>query len=754
VFAVVAVLVVMAGDEAAAAERSLPDLGPTSTICGIVKSVDPPFGFVLEDGTIVDLEPGAQWDGIRGIADLVPGDEITVIGRLFEIGGRPAAKAGGVRVASPSGRVVPIGSPVCMPPRLTRPGVSATGAQTLVKKSRRASSSPLAAKGEFEVEGVVVSVAEASFLLDADDASRYTVVVNAETEFKDLGGLQDLEVGDTVRTRGELDGTIITASRVELRGRGNGGSDDDSVDFESTGLVTEMLPPDSFAFSDQRVYRVDSLTEYEAPIISYSGLEVGQYLEVKAVYEGGNVYRAVKIEYEGDQEQGQGYRFVEGIIAAVSASDVTMTDGTHLLFTTTTQFNGDADRREDLQPGWGIEAYVLFNSVGQLLALNVRAENPEPSTTTDQDYEPHEAILVLVGGVDPQTVASRHDAQVSGEIAEFGLLFTWQREIDDDLLSQLAADADVLAVEPNFLFRDPESTRRRFVIVDLSPTSGEYTGQQATIKHGVTTAHAISSGLGTVVAVMDNGVDYCHPLLQGHLLAGGLDLIDGDMAPWETSDGIDQDGDGEIDEAAGHGTFVASVVALAAPGARILPYRVLDDDGGGTAFSLALALADAIERGVDVINLSLAYRERSVVVDLLLEEAANRGIVVVAAAGNDGSATLPFPAVDSHVLAVTALSADGGRLADFANRGAPAVLAAIGEDVYGALYAGEFGTSSGTSMAAPFAAAGAALVKSLDPSISPDIVRHLLLQSGVVVTDGEWNGRSLDLAKATRVAQP
>jgi subtilisin family serine protease len=758
VFWATAVVIGVAATWATPAERVLSDRSSAITVRGIVAWVDPPFGFGLEDGTVVELEVNASWDGLRGVADLVAGHRVSVIGRTFEVGGRPAIKAGGVRVAAPSGRIVPIGSPVCMPPRLTLSGM-----KTLAFQSPASGSTPgtfLAAdtKEETEIEGVVVSVAEESFLLETDAAERFTVVVNEETEFKEIDGIEELDAGNLVRARGELEGTVLTASRVELReggdGGGDGGESDDGVDFESTGLVTELLPPDSFAFSDQRVYRVDGLTEYDEPIVSYSGLEVGQYLEVKAVYEGGSVYRAVKIEYEGDDEQGQGYRVVEGNIAAVSAFDMTLTDDTLLLFTTTTQFNGDADRREELQPGWEVKAYVLFNSAGQLLALNVRAEDPAPSTTTDQEYEPHEAILVLADGVDPQTVASRHDAEVSGEVEAFGLLFRWQREIDDDLLAQLAADTDVVAVEPNFLFRDPESTRRRFVIVDLSPTNGEYTGQQAAIKHGVTKAHTISRGLGTVVAIMDNGVDYCHPLLQGHLLAGGLDLIDGDMAPWETSDGIDQDGDGEIDEAAGHGTFVASVVALAAPGARILPYRVLDDDGGGTAFSLASALADAIERGVDVINLSLAYRQRSMVVDLLLEEAASRGIVVVAAAGNDGSATLPFPAVDSHVLAVTALNADGGGLADFANRGVPAVLAAIGEDVYGALFGGEYGTSSGTSMAAPFAAAGAALVKSLDPSVSPDIVRQLLLQSGVVVTDGGWSGRSLDLAKATAVAQP
>jgi subtilisin family serine protease len=296
--------------------------------------------------------------------------------------------------------------------------------------------------------------------------------------------------------------------------------------------------------------------------------------------------------------------------------------------------------------------------------------------------------------------------------------------------------------------------RRRFVIVDLSPTRSEYTGQAAAVRHRFAKALSIADGSGAVVAIIDTGVDRCHPLLSGHLLGGGLDLVDGDISPWETSDGLDEDGDGEVDEAIGHGTFVASLVALAAPGAKILPYRVLDDDGGGTAFNLALALADAIARGVDVINLSLTYRERSVVVDLLLEEAEREGIVVIAAAGNDGASTLPFPAIDSHALAVTALRPDSTRLADFANRGDKAGVAAVGEDVYGGLYGGEYGRSSGTSLAAPFVAAGAALAKGLDPGVSADIVRLLLIQSGVPVVDGAWSGRSLDLGQAIASITP
>jgi subtilisin family serine protease len=602
-------------------------------------------------------------------------------------------------------------------------------------------------------------------------------VVNEETEFWGFSSLDELEGGDWVWVRGELNGTVITATRAELYdgcgdddwgggGHGGGGSggggddggdgggeDDCDVDFESTGVLTELLPPDSFALSDQRVYRVDGETRFGERIVSYAGLSVGQFLEVMAVYEGG-VYRVLWLEYQGERDEGQGYVELEGAVAEVTNTGLVMADGVEVLFIPSTVFNGDADRPEDIQPGWQVKIDALLNVANSYLALDVRAKDPAPPTTIGQEFEPREALLVLAERVEPQSVAARYSAEITGQITAGAVLFAWQTDIDDGLLADLAADPEVLAVEPNYLFRDPESVRRRFIVVDRAPTNGKYTNQVAAIRHKVAEALAIADGSGTVVAVMDTGVDKCHPLIRGRLIRGGLDLIEGDFAPWETNDGADQDDDGDVDEAAGHGTFVASIVALVAPGAKILPYRVLDDEGGGTAFELALALADAIERDVDVINMSLAYHRRSLVVDLLLEEASRQGIVLIAAAGNDQSSDLPFPASDSHVLAVTALRADGTGLADFSNRGAKSVLAITGEDVYGALYAGEYGTSSGTSMAAPFAAGGAALVKSLDPSVSADLVREVLVQTGLVISDGVWDGRSLDLGNVAAAVQP
>ena len=181
---------------------------------------------------------------------------------------------------------------------------------------------------------------------------------------------------------------------------------------------------------------------------------------------------------------------------------------------------------------------------------------------------------------------------------------------------------------------------------------------------------------------------------------------------------------------------------------------MLDDDGGANAYNLALAIADAITRGVDVINLSLVYHSRSSAVDLLLEEASTRGITVVCVAGNDESTEIPFPASDSQVIAVTALREDGLGLADFANRSEIVVMAPPGKGIYGALDLQQFGTSSRTSMATPFVAATVALLRSVDPTLDPILIRQAVEQTGIQIGDGLWAGIRLDIQRAVQSMAP
>jgi len=749
---VAAFVIAAAAGGGVAAEAESADANPATVIRGVVAAVDPCGLVILDDGTIVELAAWSQKGGGTGLSAPSPGDEVVVVGR-FPVGdGTGTVKAGEVRVArSGRNRRVPVDNVVCrgVPPDVGLERLRMAGAMPAAEK--RLKSDP-----EAEFEGIVTRLNPNGFMLRDADKGDFEVVVDEHTEFSGVSSLADLEVGDDVTAKGELDGIVLTANLIERHGgNGDGGGDggggdqeDEGVEFETTGRLIDLRPPDRFVLDDHRVYRVDAGTGYDDTVVSYSGLMVGQFLEVKARYLGEGDYLAVEIEYEGEDDEGQGYRSIDGIVSSVGGAGLTLADGESVLFTPATEFDGDSDRAEDIRPGWWVDILAIENAAGDLLARRIRSDDRSVPTTEGDDFEPHDALVMVAEGVDRALVAERHDATIAGSVGSRVVLMRWNDEIDDGLLARLDADPEISAVEPNYRFRDPESVRRRYPVIDRSPRRSKYTLQVAVAQANLTSALSLADGEGTVVAVMDSGVDPCHPLLRGHLIAGGLDLVDGDFEPWEDRNGIDEDGDGDVDEAFGHGTFVASVLALAAPGARILPYRVLDSDGGGTAFDVALALADAIDRGVDVINLSLAYHRRSTVVDLLLEDAAARGIVVVAAAGNDAVGTLPFPASDSHVLAVAALSTDGDRLADFSNWGPDVIVAAPGEKIYGGLAGGEFGTASGTSVAAPFAAAGAALLKGLDSAVSPDIVGRLLVEAGVPISVDGGAASALDLGEA------
>lgn len=248
-----------------------------------------------------------------------------------------------------------------------------------------------------------------------------------------------------------------------------------------------------------------------------------------------------------------------------------------------------------------------------------------------------------------------------------------------------------------------------------------------------------STGEGAVVAIIDTGVDRFHPLLQGKLwtdnrlnadvqddndndLDGlrddtwGWDFVDNDSNPLEVAEDPNK-------TVAGHGTFVAGLVTLLAPDAKILPVRAFPADGVSNAFTVASAVKYAAEHGANVINLSLGSPEFSELLQSAIEDARKRGIIVVAAVGNDNDEKVPqFPSTMADVLAVAAIELSGAKSA-FSNFGAHVDVCAPGSKLVSA-YPGSheesFAVWSGTSFAAPLAAAEAALIFSTDPK-NPDV---------------------------------
>jgi subtilisin family serine protease len=171
------------------------------------------------------------------------------------------------------------------------------------------------------------------------------------------------------------------------------------------------------------------------------------------------------------------------------------------------------------------------------------------------------------------------------------------------------------------------------------------------------------------VAVLDTGVDAAHPLLAGRLAPGGVDFVDGDGDPADAPGGVDSDRDGQADEAVGHGTAVAGLVLAVAPEASVLPIRVLDSDGVGTAFGVARGIDLARRRGADVLNMSFGMGRLSRLVVELLDEVQERGGTLIASAGNRNVGAPPqYPAGHPDVLGVAATDSLD-RKADFSNFG-------------------------------------------------------------------------------------
>ncbi|MDD8014610.1 MAG: S8 family peptidase [Acidobacteriota bacterium] len=251
---------------------------------------------------------------------------------------------------------------------------------------------------------------------------------------------------------------------------------------------------------------------------------------------------------------------------------------------------------------------------------------------------------------------------------------------------------------------------------------------------------------GVIIAVLDTGLDMDHPDIKNKVVSKGRDFINDD------------------DDAADdhwHGTHVAGIAAAetnnnrgiagVAWNCRILPVKIIDKDGYGYGSELIKGITWAVDNKANVINLSLGTEDDDPTIKAAVKYAYDKGVVVVASAGNDGSSVLYPAAYDQFCLAVAATDYLDN-VTEWSNRGREIDVAAPGEMILSLMptwYNGPnhppYAFASGTSMAAPHVAGFAALLKSFKPWLSVADIMNVIRFSADDVNSAQKKGRDNDI---------
>lgn len=284
---------------------------------------------------------------------------------------------------------------------------------------------------------------------------------------------------------------------------------------------------------------------------------------------------------------------------------------------------------------------------------------------------------------------------------------------------QLPAAASEAAV------RNILGQHRHFKSVELDPifkpsatTNDPYLGSEWHLsKIGVTTAWDSTTGAAVTIAILDSGIDASHPDLAPQLVAGWNFYANNS----DTSD------------LNGHGTAVAGAAAAAmnnalgvasvAGGAKIMPLRVVDANGGATGSMVAQALTWAADRGVRIANISYEGVPGNSTVQQAAQYMKSKGGLVIVSAGNAGT-NLNLPA-ETTMIPVSATDANDA-VTSWSSYGNYVALAAPGLNIWTTTKGGGYAAWWGTSFSSPITAGTAALMMSLRPDLSNAQIESLL----------------------------
>jgi thermitase len=355
---------------------------------------------------------------------------------------------------------------------------------------------------------------------------------------------------------------------------------------------------------------------------------------------------------------------------------------------------------------------------------------PPPLPSSDAglaEHAPGQIVVGLLSNADVQRVGAAINGTVLKEIKQLSsVTFSLPPAISIvETIRKLQGVAGVKYAEPNYVYHP-------FLTPNDTFFSSKQWGPQ---KINAPAAWDITTGNpSSVVAVVDTGVDGTHPEFSGKISTGTNCTT-------------------ELGITVGHGTHVAGIAAAIgnngigiagiAWGAGILPIKVctvsgcaISDIACGVVFGANFAISNPTIRVVE--NLSLGGPGYSQQLKDAVDYAYQNNVLVIASAGNDGKATVLYPAGYSAVMAVGATTPTNDR-ATFSTYGSQLSVVAPGVDIYSTLPGSSYGFLSGTSMAAPHISGVAALIRTLNPGFTPSQVRSQIEQTATRLGGSGFN---------------
>ncbi len=376
--------------------------------------------------------------------------------------------------------------------------------------------------------------------------------------------------------------------------------------------------------------------------------------------------------------------------------------------------------------------------------------NPPPAGETR--FVSNEVVFDIPTTVPTQTVddiAARH-AMTQQEVTTIRLtgrtLHVWRIDNGasvDDVIRDVCtnpADRQVAGAQPNYLYELAQPT------VSGQAQEPVNSAQYAPDKLRLLDAHRLASGNKVLVAIIDSEVDRTHPDLAGAITAS-FNAASAAEPPHS------------------HGTGMAGAIAAhrnmlgTAPRVGLLTVRAFSataNSAEGTTFNILKGLDWAADQGARVVNMSFAGPPDPRLRDAL-QKAYNRGMVLIAAAGNAGPTSPPlYPAADPGVIGVTATDSRDAVFSG-ANRGNYIAVAAPGVDVFAPAPNGAYQLSTGTSIASAEVSGVVALMIERNPSLTPAAVRRILMETATHLGpkgNRDFGAGLVNAYEAVRAAKP